>query len=115
MRSLFCAFCMAILAAAPLAALGQEETAPPPRPYQERPVKTPRDLVPPSSSERTDDLWYGTPGVRPGGDLIEPIRDLVRNPSGLLDFRPRKVQSFLPDRETSEFLSEPHWIGEPRW
>jgi hypothetical protein len=57
-------------------------------------------------SEASPDLWYGTPDVRPGGDLLGPILDLVRNPSGLLDFKPRKVRSGLPDRETAEFLRE---------
>jgi len=50
--------------------------------------------------DRSADLWYGTPGVRPGGDLLVPIRDLIRNPIGIFDFRPRKVASWLPDRET---------------
>lgn len=35
-------------------------------------------------------LWYGTPGVRPGGDLIRPILDLIRRPEGIFDFRPRR-------------------------
>lgn len=50
------------------------------------------------------DLWYGTPGIRPGGDLLRPLIDLVHRPSSLLDFTPRKVVPFLPDRETLEFL-----------
>ena len=64
-----------------------------------------RDLRRPTG-ERTDDLWYGTPGVRPGGDLLIPLIDLVRNPSGLVDLKPRQVPSWLPDRETAEFLRE---------
>jgi hypothetical protein len=52
------------------------------------------------------DLWYGTPGVRVGEDLLGPIMDLVRRPSSLLDFTPRKVKSYLTDRETLEFLRE---------
>jgi hypothetical protein len=35
-------------------------------------------------------LWYGQPGVRPGGDLIAPILELIRRPEGLFDFRPRR-------------------------
>ena len=52
------------------------------------------------------DLWYGTPGVRSGGDLLGPILELVKRPSGLLDLQPRKVSSDLPDQETAEFLRE---------
>jgi len=52
------------------------------------------------------DLWYGTPGVRPGGDLLVPVIDLVLRPSAILDFRPRKIVPWLPDRETSEFIRE---------
>jgi hypothetical protein len=52
------------------------------------------------------DLWYGTPGVRPGGDLLVPVIDLVLRPSSILDFRPRKIVPWLPDRETSEFIRE---------
>lgn len=59
-------------------------------------------VTPPEAMPR--DLWYGTPGVRPGGDLFEPLIDLVRRPSNLLDFTPRKVKPFVPDRETMEFL-----------
>jgi len=57
--------------------------------------------------DRSPDLWYGTPGVRAGGDLLVPIRDLLRNPLSIFDFRPRKVASWLPDRETSECFREP--------
>jgi hypothetical protein len=56
--------------------------------------------------DRSQDLWYGTPGVRVGGDLLVPLIDMIRRPSSLLDFRPRKVPSYLPDRETAEFLRE---------
>ena len=111
MRSILLAF--AIVLAAPLAA--QEEPAPPARNHQEKPARAPRDFMRTPTEERSTDLWYGTPGVQPGGDLIGPVRDLVRKPSGLLDFRPRKVQPFLPDRETAEFLNQPRGIGEPRW
>jgi hypothetical protein len=52
------------------------------------------------------DLWYGVPGIRPGGDLLVPIIDLVLRPSTLLDFRPRKIVPWLPDRDTSEFIRE---------
>ena len=85
------------LAAAP--AWAQDK---PPRfdePAKERDLRRPTD-------ERTDDLWYAAPGVRPGGDLLSPLVDLVRNPSGLLDLKPRKVRSWLPDRETAEFLRD---------
>jgi len=57
--------------------------------------------------ERRDDLWYATPGVRPGGDLLKALWDLLRRPSDLLDFRARRVPSWLPDRETLEFLQSP--------
>lgn len=60
----------------------------------------------PDSELGSRDLWYGTPGVRPGGDLLGPIIDLVKDPSGLLDFRPRKVSTYLPDRDTAEFLRD---------
>ena len=76
----------------------QDETPPVPERVQ-RP-----DL--PGPPEGSADLWYGIPGVRPGGDLLGPILDLVRHPSGLLDFRPRNVPSYLLDRETAEFLRE---------
>lgn len=65
-----------------------------------------REMLDRRLPDRSGDLWYGTPGVRPGGDLLVPIRDLLRNPSSLLDFRPRKVASWLPDRETAEALRE---------
>ena len=110
------AFLMTILlAAVSFSAFAQEDPPPLGRSPQEKPVKAERELYRRPLEERRSDLWYGIPGVRPGGDLIGPIRDLARKPSDLLDFRPRKVQSFLPDRETAEFLSEPRWIGEPRW
>jgi hypothetical protein len=51
---------------------------------------------------RLDDpgSWYGTPGVRPGNDLIGPLRELIRRPEGLPDFRPRKVPGYVdPDLE----------------
>jgi hypothetical protein len=41
--------------------------------------------------ETSPDLWYGTPAVRAGGDLLVPLIDLIRRPSSLLDFSPRKV------------------------
>ena len=71
---------------------------------ERRPIpETDRRLPPPSPSEdRTGDLWYGTSGVRPGGDLLVPIVQLIRKPAEFLDFRPRKVERFLPDRETAE-------------
>jgi hypothetical protein len=56
--------------------------------------------------DRSPDLWYGTPGVRAGGDWLVPLIDLIRRPSSFLDFRPRKVPSYLPDLETAEFLRE---------
>jgi hypothetical protein len=56
--------------------------------------------------DQARDLWYGTPGVRPGGDLLVPLFDLIRHPSGVLDFRPRQIPGYVPDRETAEFLRE---------
>ena len=45
-------------------------------------------------------LWYGTPGVRPGDDLIGPIRRLNRRPEGLYDFHPRRDPGYQdPDLE----------------
>ena len=43
-------------------------------------------------------LWYGTPGVMPGNDLIGPLRELNRDPHRLFDFRPRR----LPGTEDPE-------------
>lgn len=52
-------------------------------------------------------LWYGTPGVRPGGDLIAPILDLIRRPEGLFDFRPRRDPGYVdPDRERFDRIHE---------
>ena len=66
-----------------------------------------RPLGPPYGREDLPaDLWYGTPEVRPGGDLLAPVIDLVLRPSSVLDFRPRKIVPWLPDRETSEFIRE---------
>ena len=87
-----------ILAAAILGSPQEERPRPPDR------VPTPESPAP--WDGRSDDLWYGASGVRPGGDLLEPLLDLVRKPSSLFDFRPRKVPSYLPDRETAEFLRE---------
>lgn len=98
-----------LLAAVPFSAFPQEEPPSPGPASQEKPVKAERELYRRPLEERSSDLWYGIPGVRPGGDLIGPIRDLIRDPSGLLDFRPRNVPSYLPDRETAEFLRDPHW------
>lgn len=44
-------------------------------------------------------LWYGTPDVRAGDDMLGPIIDLIEDPSGLLDFKPRR----LPPPPTDEF------------
>lgn len=44
-------------------------------------------------------LWYGTPRVRPGNDLIPPLRELRAEPRHWLDFRPRKD----PDPEVERF------------
>lgn len=89
----------------------QQEGAPPiSRPSQPIPFGHPEGPGSPefpfNPADRSADLWYGTPGVRPGGDLIGPLIDLVRKPSGLLDFGPRRIRPWLPDRETSEFLRE---------
>jgi hypothetical protein len=98
-----------LLAAAGFSAFAQEDPPALGHSPQEKPVRAERELYHKPLQERTSDLWYGIPGVRPGGDLIGPIRDLVRDPSGLKDLRPRKVQSYLPDRETAEFLRDPRW------
>ena len=85
----------------------QEDAAPlDPCQELERFQKAEEDLRRLRTPDPSPDLWYGTPGVRPGGDLLGPVIDLVRDPSGLLDPRPRKVQRWLPDRETAEFLRE---------
>jgi hypothetical protein len=73
---------------------------------QEKLQRAQRELLELRAEDKSPDLWYRTPGVRPGGDLLEPVMDLLRKPSGLLDFKPRKVQSWLPDRETAEFLRD---------
>jgi len=56
--------------------------------------------------ERFQDLWYGTSGFRPGGDLRFALWALLRKPLGLMDFRPRRIESALSDREMAEFLRE---------
>ncbi|HXG61886.1 MAG TPA: hypothetical protein VNO22_10955 [Planctomycetota bacterium] len=38
-------------------------------------------------------LWYGTPGVRPGEDMLGPLLRLVREPARLLDFSPRRASA----------------------
>ena len=43
-------------------------------------------------------LWYGTPGVRAGDDMLRPTIELFRRPSGLLDFRPRPIPPATDDR-----------------
>ena len=107
MRTLIPALAAIALFGSPALALGQEEEASAPQSLEERLEKARKDyFAMKSDRDRSPDLWYGTPGVRPGGDLIGPISDLLRRPSGLLDFRPRKVEPWLPDRETAEFLRE---------
>ena len=89
-------------------AFGQDSTVPLPyRRSQDEdrrlPLRERLPVLPPAQPEdRSGDLWYGTPGVRPGGDLLVPIAELIRKPSGLLDFKPRRVERYLPDRETAE-------------
>jgi len=89
-------------------AFGQDSTVLPPecRPQEEHRRLPERDRppVPPPvpPEDRSADRWFGTPGVRPGGDLLVPIIELIRKPSGLFDFKPRRVERFLPDRETAE-------------
>lgn len=52
-------------------------------------------------------LWYGTPGVEPGNDLIGPLRELRREPRGWRDFRPRRVPGYVdPDLERFNRLYE---------
>lgn len=100
----------AILGSYPARVSVQEERSPILYSLQEEtpraPGRAPEPDLPSTWEERSDDLWYGTPGVRPGGDLLGPMIDLVRKPWGLLDFSPRKVPSYLPDRESAEFLRE---------
>jgi hypothetical protein len=48
-------------------------------------------------------LWYGAPGVRAGEDLLGPILELIRRPSGLLDFRPRRIPGSPLDLERADF------------
>jgi len=101
------AFGVLALFGAPAFAAAQEEEMPSARSLEERLERARQDYFKLKLEEdRSTDLWYGTPGVRPGGDLLGPIVDLVRKPSGLLDFRPRPVPRYLPDRETAEFLRE---------
>ncbi len=80
-------------------AYAQEREAPIPNSLQEDAPRGARE-------DRSVDLWYGAPGVRTGGDLLGPILELIRRPAGLLDFRPRNVPSYLPDRETAEAFRE---------
>ena len=91
-------------------AFAQERDTPIPYSLQEDAPRVPdliRDPVFRSAPEdRSGDLWYGTPGIRPGGDLLGPILELIRKPAGLLDFSPRKVPRYLPDRETAEAFRE---------
>jgi hypothetical protein len=105
-RLLNVALTAAALCSAP--AFGQDSTVPLPyRRLQEEGRHLPqgeRPPVPPPAQpeDRSEDLWYGTPGVRPGGDLLVPLAELIRKPSGLLDFKLRRVERYLPDRETAE-------------
>ena len=38
-------------------------------------------------------LWYGTPGVRAGEDMLGPLLRRIRNPSRLLDFSARRASA----------------------
>jgi hypothetical protein len=100
----------AILGACALPVFAQERETPIPYSLQEDAPRVPdlvRDLdFRNAPADRSGDLWYGTPEVRPGGDLLGPIVELIRRPAGLLDFRPRKVPRYLPDRETVEAFRE---------
>lgn len=91
-------------------AWAQEDAFPSPRRFQEeRRNNTDLDRGPIQRIDWGDispDLWFGTPRVRAGGDLLVPLIDLIRRPSSLLDFRPRNVPKDLPDRQTFEFLRE---------
>jgi len=82
--------------------------------FREAPTREPMLLVPQVlQEERRNDLdewinrgiecdaarrglWYGTPGVRAGEDMLGPVLNLLKRPSGLLDFRPRRS---LPDQD----------------
>ena len=107
MKSILIAFGAMALFACPTVASGQEDQASASGWSEERLEKARKEYFKlKSGPERSPDLWYGTPGVRTGGDLIGPVSDLLRKPSGLVDFKPRKVEPWLPDRETAEFLRE---------
>jgi hypothetical protein len=99
-----------ILGTAASSVSAQEDPSPIPYSRQEDPPRgLERERQPELRStpeDRSQDLWYGVPGVRPGGDLLGPILELIRKPSGLLDFRPRQIPSYLPDRETAECFRE---------
>jgi hypothetical protein len=109
MRNLLIALAV-FMGSCPAEVWAQEDAPRPPRPFQEeRRRDSDLDRGPFYRIERGDlspDLWYGTPRVRAGGDLLVPLIDLIRRPSSLLDFRPRNVPRVLPDRETVEFLRE---------
>ena len=57
--------------------------------------------------ERPRDLWYGTPGVRADNDLLRALLDLLRNPSHILDFKPRRGIPAPTDRESQELFHDP--------
>jgi hypothetical protein len=106
MRTLRAVLGVLVLCAGPAFGVGQEEAAGAGSTGERLEKARQEYFSMKAEGERSPDLWYGTPGVRPGVDLLGPLRDLIRKPSGLLDFRPRKIESGLPDRETAEFLRE---------
>jgi hypothetical protein len=100
---------LAALILCPAEASGQESPFNPGRSVEEErhpKYRVERDRPPAPSETNSGDLWYAVPGVRPGGDLFGPVRDLILHPRELLDFGARRVPSYLPDRETAEFLRD---------
>jgi len=107
MQPLLVALGIIALSGGPLFDAAPQAESSPPQSLEERLEKARKDYFDMKmKDDRSPDLWYGTPGVRPGGDLIGPVCDLIRKPSGLLDFKPRRIEPWLPDRETAEFLRE---------
>jgi hypothetical protein len=100
----------ALMAFSPLEGWGQDRPLSQDRSLEEaRPKVREADLqrLPSTKNEdRSEDLWYGEPGICPGGDLLGPTMDLILHPSRLFDFSPRRVRRYLPDRETEEFLRD---------
>ncbi|HLY72678.1 MAG TPA: hypothetical protein VKU80_01050 [Planctomycetota bacterium] len=73
---------------------------------EDRLQRAQRDLDEIRSADRSQGPSYGSPGAGSGGDLFSSILELFRQPSRLLDFRPRRIPSTVPDRDTAEFLRD---------